>query len=85
MVWNNRQPTSLTHSNNVKSVSIRLFKADIYAPEVTVFLKGKLLSDVTLLLSADRATEGKGVGVSECDLSCMARPPAPELLELCDP
>lgn len=54
-------------------------------PEVTVFLNGKLLKDVTLLLSADRATDGKGVGVSEWDLSCIALPPAPELLELCDP
>lgn len=54
----------------------------MYSPEVSVFLNGKLLSDVTLLLSADRATEGRGVGVSECDLSCIALPPAPELLEL---
>lgn len=52
-------------------------------PEVRVFLKGRLLSDVTLLLSADSATEGSGVGVSEWERSCIARPP--ELLELCEP
>lgn len=48
-------------------------------PEVNVFLNGKLLNDVTLLLSADNATDGNkhGVGVSECDRSCIARPPAP--------
>lgn len=61
------------------------FKYSKYWPEVTVFLNGKLLKDVTLLLSADKATEGKGVGVSEWDLSCIALPPVPELLELWDP
>lgn len=47
--------------------------------------KGKLLREVTLLLSADRATDGRGVGVSEWERSCIALPPVPELLELCDP
>lgn len=56
-----------------------------FLPEVRVFLKGRLLREVTLLLSAERATEGNGVGVSECDLSCIARPPEPQLLELCEP
>ena len=35
------------------------------------FLIARLLNDVTLLLSADRSTEGKG-DVSEWDLSCTA-------------
>lgn len=48
-----------------------------------VFLRGKLLREVTELLSALSATEGRGVGVSECDLSCIARPV--ELQLLCEP
>ena len=37
----------------------------MFLPDVKVFLSGKLLSEVTLLLSADKATDGRGVGVSE--------------------
>lgn len=61
------------------------FVKKFYLPDVTVLRSGRLLNDVTLLLSADSATDGSGVGVSECDRSCIARPPAPELPELCDP
>lgn len=40
-------------------------------PDVRVFRRGRLLSDVTLLSSALRSTNGKGrVGVSEWDRSC---------------
>ena len=46
-------------------------------PEVTVFLSGKLLNDVTELLSADKWTGSGSVGVSECERSCIARPPCP--------
>jgi hypothetical protein len=47
-------------------------------PEVRVLRSGRLLSDVTLLLSALRSTDGSGsVGVSECERSCSALPPAP--------
>lgn len=46
-------------------------------PEVTVFLRGMLLNDVTLLLSADKSTDGKGVGVSECERSCIPTPTPP--------
>lgn len=38
-------------------------------PDVIFFRRGRLLSDVTLLLSTDKSTDGNGVGVSECDLS----------------
>lgn len=51
-------------------------------PEVKVLRRGKLLNDVTLLLSADKATDGNGVGVSECERSCITRPPVPQLPEL---
>lgn len=42
--------------------------------------RGMLLSEVTLLLSAERATDGSGVGVSECERSCIDLPPVPLLL-----
>ena len=49
-----------------------------YVPEVRVLRSGRLLNDVTLLLSALRSTDGSGsVGVSECERSCNALPPAP--------
>lgn len=38
-------------------------------PEVIVFLNGRLLSEVTLLLSAERSTDGSGAGVSEWERS----------------
>lgn len=39
-----------------------------------LFRRGKLLKDVTELLSTDRSTEGMiGVGVSECERSWTAR------------
>lgn len=47
----------------------------IYLPEIIFLRNGKLLRDVTLLLSTDRSTDGNGVGVSECDRSCTGRPP----------
>jgi hypothetical protein len=47
-------------------------------PEVRVLRSGRLLRDVTLLLSALRSTDGSGsVGVSEWERSCSALPPAP--------
>lgn len=51
-----------------------------FLPEAIFLRNGKLLSDVTLLLSTDRSTDGNGVGVSECERSCTARPPLPPLL-----
>lgn len=62
--------------------NVCVFKSN--SPDVSVFRRGKLLNEVTLLLSAERATDGSGLGVSECDRSCIALPPAP-LLELWDP
>lgn len=44
---------------------------------------GKLLNDVTLLLSADKSTDGNGVGVSECERSCTAREKFDELIVSC--
>lgn len=50
----------------------------LHVPDVRVFRSGRLLNDVTLLLSALRSTEGSGsVGVSEWERSCNALPPAP--------
>lgn len=48
-------------------------------PDVTVFLNGILLKEVTELLSADKWTGSGNVGVSECERSCIARPPCPTL------
>lgn len=43
-------------------------------PVIGCLRSGKLLKDVTLLLSIDRSTDGNGAVVpSECDLSCTAR------------
>lgn len=79
-----KNKTCRTHSDGRKELNMQEMNTDSL-PEVRVFLRGKLLSDVTLLLSAESATEGNGVGVSECERSCMALPPEPQLLELCEP
>lgn len=45
--------------------------ANNYLPVIGCLRSGKLLSDVTLLLSIDKSTDGNGGAVvpSECDLS----------------
>lgn len=49
-------------------------KSNISSPEVTDLRIDKSRNGLTLLLSAERSTDGSGgVGVSELERSCMAR------------
>lgn len=57
--------------NNFKRFqSIKNFIDSEYLPDIGCLRRGKLLSEVTLLLSIDKSTDGNGAVVpSECDRS----------------